>query len=81
MTANDKRDQRQSSALTVVLIIVIVFSPVAYLLSIGPAAWLHKHGYISEWPPDVYAPLVLLDAHFPPASKFFDWYIGLWDGG
>jgi hypothetical protein len=51
---------------------------VVYPLSVGPAVWLTG----SNWAPKpvmevVYAPLGFVAKHWPPANRFFDWYIGL----
>lgn len=49
---------------------------VFYLLSTGPIAKLVEAERISARDMQrVYAPLVWLIEHFPPAERFFDWYL------
>ena len=49
--------------------------PVLYVLSVGPAAWLYKHGYLPEWVGIIYAPLEFLPEI---VRDFFVKYVELW---
>jgi hypothetical protein len=44
-----KKRSEGVSKYAVVGLLLLVLSPVGYLLSIGPAIWLHEHGYMSDW--------------------------------
>src|SRR5689334_8131882 len=58
--------------------LVVLFLPVLYVLSYGPAMWLWFHGYLSSQILDaVYAPLGLFRASEWSASSL-QWYAGLW---
>jgi len=69
---------RRSGPLAALVAAAILLFPVAYVLSLGPAIWLHTHGYLGEWAAIIYAPLEYLHDHFKPAGDALDWYIELW---
>jgi hypothetical protein len=50
----------------------------AYVLSIGPAVWLHQRGYFPEWAIAFYWPIGVLVAIFPAVERVFRWYENLW---
>jgi hypothetical protein len=60
----------------------VPFLTMAYLLSIGPFAWLCKHSYLSVEIADrlflVYGPVVWLVRRWPAFQDVMNWYIGLW---
>jgi hypothetical protein len=66
------------SSLTVWLILAAMLSPFAYVLSVGPAIWMFKHGYLPEWVGVLYLPLEFANNTLPPVKAFFDWYLALW---
>jgi hypothetical protein len=71
---DDQRTPR--SALAVWLIVAAL--PVTYVLSIGPAFLLCKHGYLSEVALYLYLPLYYLHLHCEPFRVALDWYGSLW---
>jgi hypothetical protein len=73
--ANDHDRQRSSP---VGCLVVVLFLPILYVLSIGPAAWLHDRGYLSNEVGIVYTPLGLLAEHCEPARQTLVWYVRLW---
>jgi hypothetical protein len=70
---------RPRSSLAVWLIIGLVLLPALNVVSVGPAAWLCRYGYISAKTLEaIYSPLSYLMLHCGPIEKVIDWYIGLW---
>ena len=57
--------------------LVAVTTPVLYVLSIGPAAWLWKHGYLGEWIGMIYMPLDRLPVPTVFAELIRE-YVELW---
>jgi hypothetical protein len=57
--------------------------PVLYVLSIGPACWLAKHGYLSDderSPAHLfYTPLIWLHERVPMTQNALERYVELWD--
>jgi hypothetical protein len=78
--SGDNRRGRQAGPLAGCLVLVLLFAPPLYVLSLGPAIWLFKHGYISKETGIVYAPLGYLGNNFEPARKALNWYLELWGG-
>jgi hypothetical protein len=60
---------RPRSSLAVLLAVATALLPAAYVLSLGPAAWLYDRGYLSDDVFYAYAPLKFLRNN---------WYIELW---
>jgi hypothetical protein len=60
------------------VILGLIFLPVLYVLSIGPAVWLSEHGYLSDelgrW---IYAPLSAAANHYPAIGRWLVWYMSL----
>jgi len=79
MTSTETKSR--SSRLTVAIIAAVVLVPIAYLLSIGPAAWLLGHDYIPE---DVFItylePASFLARHCRPFHQAIEWYASLFTG-
>jgi hypothetical protein len=69
---------RPRSSLVVWLIVAAILFPAGYVLSTGPAVWLHDHGYLSGWPPAIYAPLVYLCGQSDQMATLFLWYFSFW---
>ena len=69
--------KRERSPLVIAALIASL--PVLYVLSVGPAAWLQRHG-IDEgnrffW---VYSPIHYLAEHSQVFREFMRWCISLW---
>lgn len=76
-----KDDQNRRSGPAVVLALVILLFPIAYVLSIGPAARLADQGHIEMSVADaVYFPLKWLHDHTPLRGPL-EWYVELWVPG
>lgn len=56
---------------------LLLVSPLLYVLSIGPAGWLEKAGYLPRSVRSVYVPVVWLHDH-TPLEKPLEWYGELW---
>ncbi len=70
------------SSLAVWLVVGLLFLPPTYVLSIGPAIWLFKHGYFgqgAETLEAVYMPLSLAGKYCPPLDSFMEWYVSWWE--
>jgi hypothetical protein len=78
MSGDNETTDPKSTSLTVWLIASALLFPPAYVLSIGPAAWLTKNGYLSEAAGVVYAPLIVLSEILGPANDALNWYVDLW---
>ena len=76
-----ERDEKRggSGCVVVGLVLTVLFLPVLYVLSIGPAHWIAFHNPSTQpflqW---VYSPLVKLMLAEPTAGKCLDWYLNLW---
>jgi hypothetical protein len=57
--------------------LVLLLSPLLYVLSIGPAGWLEKEGFLPRNVRTVYAPVVWLHDH-TPLEKPLEWYGKVW---
>ena len=62
-----------------VLVVAALLALPAYVLSVGPVAWLIDHGYID---PDrgeaAYLPLRWLGDQSTTFARFLEWYAGWW---
>ena len=75
------RERDTGRSLVGIVIAVVLFLPVAYLVSSGPVEWLMAHGYVSYDNPFVeafYYPGELLMKYCPPLNHFVQWYLALW---
>jgi len=85
MTDTDQRDRPRSS-LAVWLAVGVVLLPIAYVLSIGPVAWLAQRGYVPHRVyGSIYGPLYVIASYCEPIQDALLWYLHLWifwrDGG
>jgi hypothetical protein len=65
--------------------VIVVAALIAYPLSLGPAAWLAEHDWLTgrtlELAEKFYYPIIWLDENGPePVSDAIDWYADLWTG-
>ena len=74
---NDQQ-QRPRSSPAVWLALTVLLLPFAYVLSTGPAVWLHNHGYIPGEVGWIYLPLEYINDNVQFVESFFNWYIALW---
>jgi hypothetical protein len=72
--ARDEEKQGGVGAATFCTLAALVFLPVFYLLSSGPASALLSE---DTWGA-VYFPLRLIFFFLPPFGRAFDWYVKLW---
>ena len=73
--------KRPDGRATIVVGLVLVFLvlPALYVLSIGPASYLFKAGWISEGTVTlVYWPLVRLSQESVVLAEWFEWYENMW---
>jgi hypothetical protein len=75
--SDSDNEKRPRSSLAIWLSAVVVLSPILYLLSVGPAYWLMRQGYVSNAVDWIYAPIGLLGYFFPPFQDAMDWYADL----
>jgi hypothetical protein len=61
-------------------LLVILFAPVLYVLSIGPVALLAKWNPAIDSIGVIYGPLGFVATCFEPLEKALTWYIELWTG-
>ncbi len=73
MTTNHR-----ASPAAVLVAIAVILLPLGYVLSLGPAIWLHQHGVLSEYARVIYAPLEFLHDQCKPIGDALEWYAGLW---
>jgi hypothetical protein len=71
-------DKRPGSSLAGCLAVAALLFPLVYVLLLGPAVWLHDHGYLGDSLRLVYAPLHYLHEHCEPARQALEWYVALW---
>jgi hypothetical protein len=68
----------RTAPLVACVLLGLIFLPMLYVLSIGPAVWLSEHGYLSdeagEW---FYAPLAAAAERFPTIRGCLIWYMSL----
>jgi hypothetical protein len=79
----NKRERRTLRGVATVCVTAIAAaSPLLYLLSIGLANWLQRHGYVSgnlnSLMMDFYAPVRWLGDLFPAFGRLVLWYELLW---
>lgn len=61
-----------------VVLVVFLFLPALYVLSVGPAVWLVKHGYVDESAAlFAYKPLDNLTRNNKSLRDSFNWYCSL----
>lgn len=61
-----------------VVVLLLVAMPVLYVLSLGPAALLHKHGYLEKPIEVICSPLEILAESNEPVRNVLDSYVRLW---
>ena len=69
-TSTETRRPSLTWALWLAFILLVV-----YPLSTGPAVVLVDKGVLPKSALDIYAPVAILAYNWPPADRFFDWYL------
>jgi hypothetical protein len=75
MTAND---QQPRGPFVGCFAAAILLAPIAYVLSVGPATWLHDRGYLPDSAGMIYMPLAAIADVCKPIDQFFEWYLAFW---
>ena len=79
-----KQPSEGRSKYVVVGMLLLVLSPLAYFLSIGPAVWLNMNGYMSESVTEgltvFYLPISWLAEHSTAFGQLLTWYLRCWVG-
>jgi len=71
-------ESRKSAAPVVAAVLIILFGPLLYVLSVGPAVWLIEHEYLSDECAElVYFPIILAADYSPSFMAVLDWYLQL----
>jgi hypothetical protein len=63
-----------------VLVLMMLFLPMLYVVSIGPAVWLAQRGYLNQeatarW----YYPIQWVHRKCPPLRPALEWYVMLFE--
>ena len=73
---------RPTGAAAVVAVLVVLFLPVLYVLSIGPAVYLHDRGMLSPSAigtlEKIYSPLEWAASRSSAIEYPINWYVALW---
>jgi hypothetical protein len=76
-----EKERGGGRSIIVVLCVVAVLLPVAYVASAGPMEWLMARGYVSYDNPYVkafYYPGERLMELCPPLNQFVRWFLSFW---
>ena len=73
-------DKRGGTGCAIGLVLVFMFLPVLYVLSIGPVNLLVENNASLRWIGLIYFPIGLLAEYCPPFGTALDWYMQLWTG-
>lgn len=70
--------QHSGSVFAVMAILVVLCLPILYVLSLGPAILLMRHGWLDDSSVEIaYLPLTWLHEH-TPLRQPLEWYASLW---
>ena len=75
------KGQRTSVAATIViaLVVLLIATPVIYIISAGPALWLVNHGYLDAMTYlHFYQPPMAYAYHHPKFNDAMNWYLSWW---
>ena len=76
--SKDKSSKSNAAAILAVIVLLVLLSPLLYVLSVGPVLWLHTHGHFAESWLAIYVPLDNLCNVSPAFELFLEWYLQLW---
>jgi hypothetical protein len=74
-------DHPQRQVRRILIAAGVLFMPVAYVLSMGPIAWLHTHAglpYGNYWLKLYCSPISFLVQN-PAFGSFLKWYLSFWE--
>ena len=74
---SEREEKRGGAGCAIVLVMVVLFLPVLYVLSIGPVAWLMGNE-ATWWSEAFYYPLDQLAAHSKPFRDALGCYLDFW---
>jgi hypothetical protein len=81
ITAMRERDDKHGGlGVAIGLVLMLLFLPVLYVLSIGPAVLLIKSSDSFAWVGLMYYPLEVIGEACQPFDAGIRWYIELWSG-
>lgn len=76
-----ERNQVRLTVVAVAALVGLLLLPFFYVLSCGPAYWLHEHGHLSyEVYSACYRPLAQLSQVCQPFNVLLQWYLSLFAG-
>ena len=75
---SNERSSSGASVVAVVLLIGLLLLPVGYVLSLGPAVWMHDRGWLPDSVGIVYWPLIMLCKYSSTFEEMMNWYVELW---
>jgi len=82
MNEKQRGPERGGAPIVMVLVVLLVLSPLLYVLSIGPVAGMLEAGWISKhWEPTLevaYSPLLWTANRVPPVESALTNYMLLW---
>ena len=63
----------------IALVVLLIASPVLYILSAGPALWLVNHGYLDGWTYfRIYRPVSAFAYNHPQVNDAMNRYLSWW---
>ena len=71
-----EREQSTACGCLGLALVVLVGTPLAYVLGIGPISWLNNHNLLAipEWLVSAYRPVTYLCEICPPFAAVIGWY-------
>jgi len=79
MPTPDRDESKPGRRWPFYVVLFVLFLPMLYVLSIGPAVWLLANGHVSREPlRTLYAPLEWLGDAAPSSRRPLQWYVRLW---
>lgn len=73
----EEREDKRGGAGCAIGCVVLILMVVVYVLSIGPALWLHWRGFLPAGFLRIYAPLQWVVEFYDPFNDFLTWYKNL----
>jgi hypothetical protein len=74
----EKGGQRRGDPFTFWLTLLLIMTPMLYVLLSGPAVWLFQHGYLRNVLPWIYKPMIWLEQSDTSLGRLLAWYWSLW---
>jgi hypothetical protein len=73
-------ERERKSGMAAAVAVLLLLLPLLYLLSAGPAVWLHRTNFLSERAFVVYLPIEWAAEISPQFAAVVSLYVDLWDG-